>query len=405
MRITQAGFYNKATEQMNLQKSKVFDTQSQLSSGKKMLRPSDDPALASAINNLASQIDVNKRYLSNLSNMEGTLKMQEASVSGAVAIVGRIKELSVQGANDTYSAADRKIIAIEVKELISSLVDLGNMRGTDGAYLFSGFSQDKPPFTELPSGAVTYNGSADYQKVMVDEGRSMEIGMPGSDVFGSVDATGPEIDTYAFSGSVAANGSISMAKTGGNTYTQAFVTSHRDTLDALVAKINEGETDFVATRLDDSIVYTSSKPLVPLPIIRTSGTLDGTATITHTKTDTAASTGTSTRINMFETLNAMHKALDTNNASDIRNTLNNISSVHEHINVQQAKIGSRMQRIESLSVAIEDRDYTYQILKSGMEDLDYVEAASRLKNQSLALQAGQQTFAQLSGLSLFKYIS
>jgi flagellar hook-associated protein 3 FlgL len=39
-----------------------------------------------------------------------------------------------------------------------------------------------------------------------------------------------------------------------------------------------------------------------------------------------------------------------------------------------------------------------------MEDLDYVEAASRLKNQSLALQAGQQTFAQLSGLSLFKYI-
>ena len=109
MRITQAGFYNKATEQMNQQQAKVFDTQSQLSSGKKMLRPSDDPALASAINNLTSQIDVNKRYLSNLSSIDGTLKMQEASVTGAVALVARIKELSVQGANDSNSAADRRL--------------------------------------------------------------------------------------------------------------------------------------------------------------------------------------------------------------------------------------------------------------------------------------------------------
>ena len=405
MRITQAGFYNKATEQMNQQQAKVFDTQSQLSSGKKMLRPSDDPALASAINNLGSQIDINKRHLSNLSSAEGTLKMQEASVGGAVGIVARIKELSVQGANDSYSAQDRKIIALEVKELISALVDLGNMRGTDGAYLFSGFNQDKAPFNESALGVVTYTGSTDNQKVMVGEGRSMKIGMPGSDVFGSIDATGPEIDTYTFSGDVAAGGTISMAEAGGKTYTQAFVTSHQDTLDALVIKINAGETDLVAKRVDDSIVYTSTKPLVPLPDMMTSGTTDGLTAITDTKIDTAASTGTITRIDMFETLNAMHKALDTNNASDIRNTLDKITSVHEHVNIQQAKIGSRLKRVESLSIANEDRDYAYQILKSGMEDLNYVEAASRLKNQTLALQAGQQTFAQLSGLSLFKYIS
>ena len=307
MRVTQVGFYNQATQQMGKQQAKVFETQAQLSSGKKILRPSDDPALAAAINNLKSQMDVNQRYLTNLSRMEDTLKMQEASVSSSIEVVSRIKELSIQAANDTYNAADRKTLAIEVKELISSLADLGNMRGTDGAYLFSGFSQDTAPFSESSLGVVTYTGTADYQKVLVDEGRSMQIGMPGSDVFGSVQY------------------------------------------------------------------------------------LDQT-------------TGTTSSIDMFAALGEMYQALVTNDADGIRNTLDKVSSVHEHITVQQSNIGSRMKRVETLSNAIEDRDFTYKTLQSSMEDLDYVEAASRLKNQSLALQAGQQTFAQLSGLSLFKYI-
>ena len=94
----------------------------------------------------------------------------------------------------------------------------------------------------------------------------------------------------------------------------------------------------------------------------------------------------------------------TNDSDGIRSGLDKVTSVHEHIITQQSNIGSRMQRIETLTHAVEDRDYTYKILQSNMEDLDYVEAASRLKNQSLALQAGQQTFTQLSELNLFKYI-
>ena len=308
MRVTQAGFYNQATKQMAEQQSKVFETQAQLSSGKKMLRPSDDPALAASLNNLKSQISVNQRHLTNLGRMGDTLKMQEASVSGSVDLVSRIKELSIQGASDTYSAADRKSIAIEIKGLISSLVDLGNMRDTDGAFLFSGYSQDQAPFAESASGVVSYTGTPDYQQVMVDEGRSMQIGMPGSDVFGSV--------------------------------------QHLDT-----------------------------------------------------------STGVSSSIELFATLGLMYQALIDNNTTAIKDNLDKVSSVHEHLVVQQSTFGSRMNRVETLTNATEDRDYTYKTLQSSMEDLDYVEAASRLKNQTLALQAGQQTFAQLSGLSLFKYIN
>jgi flagellar hook-associated protein 3 FlgL len=307
MRVTQAGFYNQASQQLGKQQAKVFETQALLSSGKNILKPSDDPALATAINNLKSQIDVNQRYLTNLERMQDTLKMQESTVTSSVDVVARIKELSVQAANDTYNASDRKSIAAEVKELISSLTDLGNMRGTDGAYLFSGYSQGQAPFSESSAGVVTYTGSTDVLKVMVDEGRSMQLGMPGSDIFGSVE--------------------------------------HLD-----------------------------------------------------------RSTGVTSRIELFSTLSNMYEALVTNNSDGIRNSLDKVTSVHEHIIAQQSNIGSRMKRVETLTHAVEDKDYTYKILQSNMEDLDYVEAASRLKNQSLALQAGQQTFTQLSDLSLFKYI-
>ena len=307
MRVTQAGFYNQASQQMREQQAKVFETQAQLSSGKKLQQPSDDPALATAINNLKSQIDVNQRYLSNLNHMQDTLKMQESTVAGSLDLVSRIKELSIQGANDTYSASDRKTMAIEVKELIAALADLGNTRGTDGAYLFSGYSQGQAPFASSSTGAVTYTGSTDSLKVMVDDGRSMQLGISGSDIFGSVE---------------------------------------------------------------------------------------------HLNT----STGATSRIDLFATLNNMHSALLTNNGDAIRESLDKVSSVHEHVIAQQSNIGSRMKRVETLTHAVEDKDYTYKVLQSNMEDLDYIEAASRLKNQSLALQAGQQTFTKLSDLSLFKYI-
>lgn len=307
MRVTQAGFYNQASQQMREQQAKVFETQAQLSSGKKLQKPSDDPALATAINNLKSQIDVNQRYLSNLNHMQDTLKMQESTVAGSLDLVSRIKELSIQGANDTYSASDRKTMAIEVKELISTIADLGNTRGTDGAYLFSGYSQGQAPFSTSSTGAVTYTGSTDSLKVMVDDGRSMQLGISGSDIFGSVE---------------------------------------------------------------------------------------------HLNT----STGATSRIDLFATLNTMYEALLINDGDAIRANLDKVSSVHEHIIAQQSNIGSRMKRVETLTHAVEDKDYTYKILQSNMEDLNYIEAASRLKNQSLALQAGQQTFTQLSELSLFKYI-
>ena len=306
MRVTQSGFYNSAVAQMNEQQAKVYKTQEQLASGKQMTKPSDDPAAATAANNLRSQMAENNRFQSNLDRVMSTMQMQETAVTSAVEQLTRIKTLSVQGANDAFSESDRKSIAIEMREIISGLVDVGNMRNTDGAYLFSGYNQQQAPFTDV-GGEVSYRGSHDYQQVMVDEGRLMEIGVPGSDVFGSVQHKDPE-------------------------------------------------------------------------------------------------TGELSSIDFFQTLNNMVSALESGDGDAVRGMNDKVGSVLEHAIVQEANIGARMSRVEGLQGTLEQRDFTFLQLQSQLEDLDYVEAATRLSNESLALQAGQQSFTQISGLSLFNYI-
>ncbi|MBT4240163.1 MAG: flagellar hook-basal body complex protein, partial [Oceanospirillaceae bacterium] len=109
-------------------------------------------------------------------------------------------------------------------------------------------------------------------------------------------AKGPEIDPLAYNADIVLGGSatFTMATLGTNaTYTQAFDTNHRDTLDALAVQINAGESTFAVKRVDDDLVVTA-RSAVALGEITTGGTTDGSILLSHTKTDTAAYSGTET---------------------------------------------------------------------------------------------------------------
>ena len=102
-----------------------------------------------------------------------------------------------------------------------------------------------------------------------------------------------EVDTFTFGQDLAAGGSVSFAG-GSATYAQDFITSHNATLDALVNKINAGETAFKAARVDSKVVLTAYSSAA-LPAMSVTGTAsdDGTTVValTNTKAETAAAAG------------------------------------------------------------------------------------------------------------------
>lgn len=88
--------------------------------------------------------------------------------------------------------------------------------------------------------------------------------------------------------------------------------------------------------------------------------------------------------------------LNTHNA-DLTGALDNVSKV-------RASLGTRLQELETLDYAGDDRKLQYAQVLSELQDLDYTEALTRLSQQEFVLEAAQQSFAKTSGLSLFDYI-
>jgi len=307
MRITQAGLFNNVTQSMNQKQVELAKTQEQISSGKRVLTPSDDPTTAATVMNINTKIALNERYGRNLDRADNLLSLQDNTLTSITEGLDRIKTLILRAANDTYNASDRAVVADEISEMAKYLMITGNARSTDGTYIFSGFSQAQPPFQTDSKGHIIYTGTSDSQHIEIAEQTQMKIGLPGSDIFGK---------------------QVLAKDDQGNIRTNDLFTSLADTITAL--KNNDADT--LRTRLED--------------------------------------------LNVF----------------------------HSNVVIEHAKVGARMNRIDRQQEWNENLDGDYKIMKSQLEDLDYVEAVTRLKNQSIALQAGQQSFAKISQLSLFDYI-
>ena len=307
IRITQAGLFNNVTQKMNQTQVALAKTQEQISTGKRVLKPSDDPTTATAVMNLNTKMAQNERYGSNLDRANSLLSAQDSTLTSVTGALDRIKALLLRAANDTYNDQDRLAVAVEIESVTEYLRQTANTQSSDGSYIFSGYVQGQEPFQQGSDGKVSYFGSTDVQKVEIAEQSMMAVGLPGSDVFGT-QVLPPDSDGNARSGDLF-------------------------------------------------------------------GQLANTIT-----------------------------ALKNNDAETLRATLGDLNTFHDNITIQHAKVGARMNRIDMQKEWNENLDGDYKIMKSQLEDLDYVEAVTRLKNQSVALQAGQQSFAKISQLSLFDYI-
>lgn len=102
-------------------------------------------------------------------------------------------------------------------------------------------------------------------------------------------------------------------------------------------------------------------------------------------------------VNLLQTPGAPNLATLTGLSNNVDLALNNLMSV-------RASVGSRMQELDALNSVGSNRDLQYSQTLSGLQDLDYAKAATLLSQQQTTLQAAQQSFVKISGLSLFNYL-
>ena len=110
---------------------------------------------------------------------------------------------------------------------------------------------------------------------------------------------------------------------------------------------------------------------------------------------------------VFETLNDLIVLLQTPGmptSASLAAHDGKLDQAMENVLTVRASVGSRLQELDALDYAGEDRNLQYSQALSELQDLDYTKAITQLSQQQITLEAAQKSFVKTSGLSLFNFI-
>jgi flagellar hook-associated protein 3 FlgL len=158
----------------------------QMASGRRVNTPSDDPSAAAILIQNQAQGDQANSYVSSANTLQSQLDTADSTLNSVVLALQRAISLGVEGANGTLSDSNRSSLINELQGIQDQLVGLANL-SFQGQYVFGGTANGIQPFVAdatQPSG-VRYNGNGGTNHVAVGNGLSVQVNIPGSQLFAS----------------------------------------------------------------------------------------------------------------------------------------------------------------------------------------------------------------------------
>ncbi len=396
MRVSTRGSFLQGVNMMQQLQSMLDHTQRQISSGRRIMTPSDDPIAASRALEIRESIGRLEQFDRNSGIASNRLSQEESTLGSVSNVLQRVRELSLQANNATQSNETRQLIAIEMRQQLDQLVQLGNQRDGNGAYLFSGNLTDAQPVTRMGS-SFTYNGDQGQRYIQIGEGRQVADSDSGAAVF-----FGIRNGNGTFSSSAAATNTGTGVLGGGSLtdpsawvqdqYTVRFIDPNNyEVLDSSAALVTTG-----TFQSGDTIAFNGIE-------LSLSGEPQGADEFTIAP---------SRLQDVFTTVDQIATALEQTVSDDTSRAVLNNSVNSGLLNIDQAignildvrtQVGSRLAAIDDQIDTNGAFALSYQETLASIEDLDYAEAISRLSIKATTLEAAQQSFIRTQSLSLFNY--
>lgn len=186
MRISSIQVFNNGVSGLQRNYANVTRTQEQISTGKRILSPADDPVASVRLLQLDQQQALLGQYQDNLTAARNSLNQEETSINSLVNVLQRVRELTVQAGGGALSADDRRAIAKELAERESEMLNLMNTRNARGEYLFAGYLGKTEPFVRNPDGTYSYFGDEGQRSLQVAGSTQVAINDNGKRLFEDV---------------------------------------------------------------------------------------------------------------------------------------------------------------------------------------------------------------------------
>lgn len=407
IRVASSTLYTQGLSSMNTQQSALLHVQQQLGTGRRVLSPSDDPVAATRVLGVKLAASVNGQYATSRKQANSTLGLEENTLKTVTTTIQNIQTLLVNAGNGTMSDTDRASLATALQGQYDQLLGLANADDGNGNYLFAGLQSSTVPFAKNAAGGAVYQGDTGHQLLQVDVARQMQAGNNGAEIFQSVTANaGYVLQGNAANAGTATYSAVSAANPGDPAYGHSFTLNF--------APNGAGRMQYTIT--DNSAV----PPVVGAPIdyiedtpISVGGvsfSVKGTPVAGDSMTiKPAQQAGADMFANLQTVIDTLKQPMNTGTdnarlqnvlATGIRqfsNSLDNVLTV-------RSSVGSRMQELDSLDTIGTNRDLTNEATRSSLEDLDIASAISEFYQRSTALQGAQQSFMQIQGMNLFRFL-
>jgi len=427
MQVSTKLFNDQQVRQFGKLTEDIQQKQEKISSGKAILRASDDPVVAANLSAAKEQEQLLSRFEENSYKAQLRLDASDKTINEAMSVMTRIAELATQARSPVFDGFSRKAILTEVQALRDTLVDLANTKDANGESLFSGYKTDKQAYVRSPDGSVHYNGDRGVHTVQVSENVNVATGLDGETVFGRVETQNGRRSVFEIVDGVMAsidplreineiatadrraeialklprqNQDWSFSLTGSLGSVQIEATLAEGSEEKLAEAINaKSDQTGITAEFDPktskiTLVEENSSTIVVQDIHiegQEIANKDADYHMAFTTIDEYGKQVGGTRILTDE---------DQLLGSGIENLLASI----DHLSIQQAVVGAQMTKADIQADVIQSRKLAVSKDISAMGDADLAKLVTELQAQLTNRDAAQQAFAKIGQQSLFDYI-
>ncbi|MEH6798973.1 MAG: flagellar hook-associated protein FlgL [Halopseudomonas sabulinigri] len=423
MRISTIQQFNAGVRGIQDNYANASRTQEEISARKRILSPADDPVATVRLLQLSQESNKLDQYSNNMTAANNSLAQEEAVLNSVNNSLQRVREITLEAGGGALTDQDRQALATELEQREGELMGLFNSQNARGEYLFGGYQSKEAPFVQNSDGSYSYQGDEGQRSVQIAGSKTVALNDNGKELFvnianvNRVVTSSPEAPEPLNTGT----GRISLG-----------VVENKTTYDDDFYPLGSVSIVIGADESSYEIVDSAGASFAPAVTgalvkndsggydIRYAGvkvTLDGEPaagdSFSIATGDSAPASNQRETRSVLETISNLRKTLeapgDSTDAKLQRRdvlavTLDNLDNAMNSVLQVQTTIGARMNVIDSTQVQNDELSLINTSVTSELEDLDYAEALSRLSMQTVVLQAAQQSFVKVSGLSLFNLL-
>ncbi len=190
MRISSNTIFEASVNAMQQQSARLMQVQQQISTGRRILTPADDPIGAAQALQVTQSQTMNTQYSTNAGSASDSLTLEESVLGSITSLLQDVRTTAIIAGNGALNSTDRAALATDLSGRYQQLLGLANTVDSNGQYLFSGYQGGVRPFTAQANGTIDYNGDQGQRLIQISPSEQLAVNDSGSDVFQRIPVVG-----------------------------------------------------------------------------------------------------------------------------------------------------------------------------------------------------------------------